>query len=82
MLVVTSLSSHVLKNSNKNNLWIAQRVKLIEQMSVRIDAQNTQIIEHIEQRVFKVLKSLSTLSNKEFSLLYKFSKHSFFKRYV
>ena len=27
---VTSLSSHVLNNLEKNNLWVAQRVKLIE----------------------------------------------------
>ena len=58
-------------------------------MSVKInDAQNAQIIEHIEQveqrvlKVLKILKSLSTLNNKEFSLLYRFSKHSLFKRYV
>ena len=44
-----SLSNHALNNLNKNNLWIAQKVKLIEQMSVKInDAQNAQIIEQIE----------------------------------
>ena len=49
-------------------------------MSVKIDnIQSAQIIEQIEQRILKMLKSLNILNNEKFSLLYKFSKHSFFK---
>ena len=59
---VTSLSNYALNNLNKNSLWIAQKVKLVEQMSVKINnAQNAQIID--------------TLSNEKFSLLYKFLKY-------
>ena len=50
---ITSLSSHALNNLNKNSLYVAQKVKLVEQINVRINnAQNTQIIKHIEQICF------------------------------
>ena len=35
-LNITSLSSYILNNINKNNLWITQKVKLIEQTNVKI----------------------------------------------
>ena len=39
-------------------------------------------IEQNEQKIAQCAHSLNVMSNEKFSLLYKFSKHSFFKRYV
>ena len=34
---VTNLSNHTLNNLNKNNLWVIQKIKFIEQISVKIN---------------------------------------------
>ena len=39
-------------------------------------------IEHNKQKIAQCVYSLSTMNNEKFSLLYKFSKYSFFKRYI
>ena len=39
-------------------------------------------IEQNEQKIAQCAHSLSTINNENFFLLYRFSKHSFFKRYI
>ena len=53
----------------------------------KINTNNTKcsmclFIEHDEQKITQCVYSLSTINNEKSSLLYKFSKHSFFKRYI
>ena len=39
-------------------------------------------IEYNKQKIAQCAHSLNTMKNEKFSLLYKFSKQSFFKRYI
>ena len=64
-------------------ILIAQYVYSLNQININnTNCSMYLFIEQNKQKLAQYTHLLSTINNEKISLLYKFSKHSFFKRYV
>ena len=77
------LNNRYLNNRRQKRMLHNKCVYSLSKMSINNTKYSMYLfIEHNKQKIAQCVYSLSTMSNEKFALLYKFSKHLFFKRYI